>query len=81
MNIRKTLTDCYNLIEPFNDGSGQEEVVINYINDALDNYDFITIKENTCIKDFAIQVVKYLEDHYGEHNYKAFLEVVNDKLK
>lgn len=41
----------------------------------------IVIKENTGIKDFAIQVVKYLEDHYGEHNYKAFLEVVNDKLK
>ena len=39
----------------------------------------IVIKENTGIKDFAIQVVKYLEDHYGEHNYKAFLEVVNDK--
>ena len=41
----------------------------------------IVIKENTGIKDFAIQVVKYLEDHYGEHNYKCFLEVVNDKLK
>ena len=41
----------------------------------------IVIKENTGIKDFALQVVKYLEDHYGEHNNKAFLEVVNDKLK
>lgn len=41
----------------------------------------IVIKENTGIKEFAIQVVKYLEDHYGDHNYKAFLEVVNDKLK
>ena len=41
----------------------------------------IVIKENTGIKDFAIQVIKYLEDHYGDHNYKAFLEVVNDKLK
>ena len=34
----------------------------------------IVIKENTGMKDFAIQVVKYLEDHYGEHNNKAFLE-------
>jgi len=41
----------------------------------------IVIQENTHVKDFAIQVVKYLEDHYGEHNYKCFLEVVNDKLK
>lgn len=39
----------------------------------------IVIKENTDIKDFALQVVKYLEDHYGEHNNKAFLKVVNDK--
>ena len=41
----------------------------------------IVIEDNTGIKDFALQVVKYLEDHYGDHNYKAFLEVVNDKLK
>lgn len=52
-----------------------------YHEEDLNPIESIIIEPNTGIKDFAIQVVKYLEDHYGDHNNKAFLEVVNDKLK
>jgi len=59
---------------------GHLEMIINTVIDKKVE-SAVMVQENTGIKDFAIQVVKYLEDHYGEHNYKAFLEVVNDKLK
>jgi len=39
-----------------------------------------TLQENTSYKEFAEAVALVLEKDYGSHNYKGFLEILNNKL-
>lgn len=61
--------------EEFINESKDSDKLANEIEKAIDKID-----DSLSYEDFALAVGKILKESYGQHNYKAFMEVLHKKL-
>jgi hypothetical protein len=61
--------------EEFINESKDSDKLANEIEKAIDRID-----DSLSYEDFALAVGKILKESYGQHNYKAFMEVLHKNL-